>query len=284
MTRSYRVVGHERSLKDFLLAEGRVSVTALKRIKYDGLYLNGMRVTVRATVREGDTVDVVYRDEAASDITPLNIPLDILYEDASMLAVCKPTSMPVHPSRGNSLPTLAAAVMHYYRDAPFVFRAVNRLDRETSGIVLIAKTQEAAYRLSESMKRGEFVKEYLAVAQGHPNPPSGVIDCPIARECEGAMRRVVRADGKAAVTEYRTLKTKEHCSLLLVRPLTGRTHQIRVHLSHIGHPLCDDFLYGTRREGALYRLHAYRLTLPHPETGERMTLCAPCPFADAFET
>ncbi len=282
MTRRFCVTGDERMLKDFLLSQARVSVTALKKIKYGGLYVNGERVTVRARVRDGDTVEIVYPAETASDIPPIDIPLNIIYEDECMLAVAKPTNMPVHPSRGNSLPTLAGAVMHYYRDMPFVFRAVNRLDRETSGIVLIAKTGEAAYHLSESMKKGEFEKEYLAVIDGRIEPPSGVIDAPIARECEGSMRRIVHEGGKQAITQYRTLSTKEHTSLLEVRPLTGRTHQIRVHLAHIGHPLSDDFLYGVRREGAVYRLHAHRLTLPHPETRGRITLCAPCPFVSEF--
>lgn len=282
MTRVLHVSGEQMSLKDFLLSEGRISLTALKKIKYSGLYVNGERVTVRALVHCGDTVEIVYPTETASDIAPIDIPLHIIYEDDCMLAVSKPTNMPVHPSRGNSLPTLAGAVMHYYRDIPFVFRAVNRLDRETSGIVLIAKSQQAAYRLSESMKKGQFEKEYLAVVDGAIDPPSGVIDAPIARECEGAMRRVVREDGKRAVTEYETLLTKENVSLLRVRLQTGRTHQIRVHLSHIGHPLSDDFLYGTRHPEKSYRLHAYRLTLPHPQTNARLVLCAPCPFLDEF--
>ena len=281
MTRQYTVRGDKRPLKDFLLSEIGVSVTALKKIKYGGLYRNGECVTVRATVGEGDVVTVVYPEEA-SDIAPIDIPLDIIYEDAWLLAVTKPTGMPVHPSRGNSLPTLAGAVMHYYRDRAFVFRAINRLDRETSGIVLIAKNAEAAYRLSEGMKRGEWKKEYLAVVDGHLDPPSGVIDLPIARECEGGMRRVVREDGKRALTQYETVCTGENTSLLRVQLMTGRTHQIRVHLAHVGHPLCDDFLYGRRREGAVYRLHAYKLTLSHPETGESMTLTSECPFLSEF--
>ena len=281
MTRQYTVRGDQRSLKGFLLSEIGVSVTALKKIKYGGLYRNGECVTVRATVGEGDVVTVVYPEEA-SDIAPIDIPLDIIYEEAWLLAVTKPTGMPVHPSRGNSLPTLAGAVMHYYRDRAFVFRAINRLDRETSGIVLIAKNAEAAYRLSEGMKRGEWKKEYLAVVDGHLDPPSGVIDLPIARECEGGMRRVVREDGKRALTQYETVCTGEDTSLLRVQLMTGRTHQIRVHLAHVGHPLCDDFLYGRRREGTVYRLHAYKLTLSHPETGESMTLTSECPFLSEF--
>lgn len=280
MRRTYTVEGRVTSLKEYLLSDGRVSVTALKRIKYTGLFLNGERVTVRATVHPGDVVELVYPTDAASDIAPVDLPLHILYEDESVLAVSKPTAMPVHPSRGNSLPTLAGAVMHYFRGRPFVFRAINRLDCETSGIVLIAKTAEAAFRLSAAMKRGEFKKEYLAVVDGELEPREGVIDLPIGREREDENRRVVRADGKCAITEYKTLRAGEGTSLLLLRLHTGRTHQIRVHLSHLGHPLTDDFLYGREREGATYRLHAYRLTFPHPESGERVSVTAPCPFLE----
>lgn len=280
MRRTYTVEGRVTSLKDYLLSGGRVSATALKKIKYTGLFLNGERVTVRATVHPGDVIELVYPTDEASAIPPIDTPLCILYEDGAVLAVAKPTAMPVHPARGNHLPTLAGAVMHYYRDRPFVFRAINRLDRETSGIVLIAKTAEAAFHLSEAMKRGEFGKEYLAVVDGELMPREGIIDLPIEREREGENRRVVREGGKRAITEYKTLRVEGDTSLLLLRLHTGRTHQIRVHLSHLGHPLTDDFLYGRAREGATYRLHAYRLTFPHPETGERITLTAPCPFLE----
>ena len=280
MRRIYTVEGQVTSLKEYLLTDGRVSATALKKIKYTGLFLNGERVTVRATVHPGDVIELIYPTDEASDIAPIDTPLHILYEDGAVLAVAKPTAMPVHPSRGNRLPTLAGAVMHYYRDRPFVFRAINRLDRETSGIVLIAKTAEAAFRLSEAMKRGELGKEYLAVVDGALEPREGIIDLPIEREREDENRRVVREGGKRAITEYKTLRVEKDTSLLLLRLHTGRTHQIRVHLSHLGHPLTDDFLYGREREGATYRLHAFRLTFPHPETNERITVTAPCPFLE----
>ena len=130
------------------------------------------------------------------------------------------------------------------------------------------------------MKRGELGKEYLAVVDGVLEPREGIIDLPIEREREDENRRVVREGGKRAITEYKTLRVEKDTSLLLLRLHTGRTHQIRVHLSHLGHPLTDDFLYGREREGATYRLHAYRLTFPHPETGERITVTAPCPFLE----
>ena len=279
--KQYTVECDGRLLREYLLCDLGISTRQLKALKVGGLFVNGERVTVRKVLKRGDTVTLKY-EEASSEIAPIEMPLDIVFEDDFLLAVNKSVHMPVHPSLGNSLPTLAAGVMYYYRDRDFTFRAVNRLDRETSGIVLIAKSREAAYRLSMAMKRGEFIKEYLAVVEGVVTPSVGEINAPIARECEGAMRRVVRADGKEAVTLYETLESTESTSLLRVRPITGRTHQIRVHLSHIGHPLKYDFLYGERTEGKEYMLHAERLTFPHPETGERITLVAECPFLKAW--
>ena len=276
--KEYKIEGEERILKDVLLKEIKLSVTLLKRIKFSGLYVNGEKATVRKAVKEGDVVKILFPDCDSSDIEAIEAPLTIVYEDEDILAVSKPTSMPVHPSKGNSLVTLANAVMWYYRDKPFVFRAVNRLDRDTSGIVLIAKTAEAAYRLSDAMKKGEFIKEYVAVVDGCPTPKSGTINARIAREREGEMKRVVREDGKDAITHYEVIKTTGEHSLVRIKLETGRTHQIRVHMAHIGHPLTKDFLYGNGTPGDTYRLHAEKLTLPHPRTGEIITLVSQAPF------
>ena len=276
--KEYKIEGDERPLKDVLLKEIKLSVTLLKRIKFSGLYVNGEKATVRKTVKEGDVVRILFPDDDPSDVEAIEAPLRIVYEDEDILAVSKPTSMPVHPSKGNSLVTLANAVMWYYRDKPFVFRAVNRLDRDTSGIVLIAKTAEAAYRLSDAMKKGEFIKEYVAIVDGCPTPTDGTVNARIARECEGEMKRVVREDGKDAITHYKVIKTDGERSLVRIKLETGRTHQIRVHMAHIGHPLTKDFLYGNGTSGDTYCLHAERLTLPHPRTGEIITLVSEAPF------
>ena len=276
--KAYTVTGGSRELKGFLFTEVGLSVTLLKKVKFSGLFVNGEKATVRKTVKDGDLVEILFPTDEASEIEAIEAPLDVVYEDFDMLAVSKPTAMPVHPSRGNSLVTLANAVMWYYRDRRFVFRAVNRLDRDTSGIVLIAKTAEAAYRLSDAMKRGEFIKEYVAIVDGCPTPKSGTVNAKIARECEGEMKRVVRADGKDAVTHYEVMKTDGERSLVRIRLETGRTHQIRVHMAHIGHPLTKDFLYGNGAPGDTYRLHAEKLTLPHPTTGEIITLVSKAPF------
>ena len=203
----------------------------------------------------------------------MDIPLCVLYEDEYLLAVDKPINMPVHPSRGNSLPTLANAVRAYIGH-PFVFRAVNRLDRDTSGIVIIAKSQLAAAALSDSLKRGEFEKKYLARVVGTPSISEGEIDAPIERESEGSMRRTVRADGKRAVTKYRVVKSEADTSLVELTLITGRTHQIRVHMAHIGHPLVADFLYGERSPDKTYELRCNEISFPHPKSKQKLTIKA----------
>ena len=262
--------GLPRSMKDFLRAEG-LSVTLIKEAKYGGIFLNGQNVTVRATVNEGDEIEIYQKEKISEGIPPMDIPLTVLYEDEWLIAVDKPTNMPTHPSKGNNLPTLANAVMGYF-GGDFVFRSVNRLDRDTSGIVIIAKNQFSAAKLSESMKRGLWEKKYHALVEGAPNK-SGIIDASIARIAEGNIKRCVRQDGKNAITKYEVLEQRENSALCSVTLLTGRTHQIRVHFAHIGHPLVSDFLYGTRSEEDYY-LRCVEIKFPHPITNEIMTINA----------
>lgn len=266
-------------ISEYLKTALGLSVTQIKRVKYGGVFRNGVNVHMRAEVREGDALEIVFPEERSEGIPPIALPLEILYEDESLLAVCKPKNMPTHPSKGNSLPTLANAVMHYMGEN-FVFRAITRLDRDTSGIVLIAKTQYAAARLSADMKAGRFEKIYTAVASGVPEKEAGRIDLPIRRECEGSMKRIVAEDGKRAITEYRTLCVREDGNAVLsLRLLTGRTHQIRVHLSHIGHPLLGDFLYGEKNDDG-YFLHCTKMVIPHPITGYMLTLVSKPKFLE----
>lgn len=258
-------------VKDYLRRRG-FSVTLIKRVKYGGIMLRGETVTVRATVYPGDELTVSFPEETSLGIEPMNIPLRVIYEDEYMLAVDKPTNMPTHPSRGNSLPTLANAVMGMY-GGDFVFRSVNRLDRDTSGIVLIAKDQMTANRLSADMKAGRFGKKYVCRVDGIPTPAEGRIEAPIEREHEGSIKRAVTEGGKYALTEYRVIEAYEGGALCEVILHTGRTHQIRVHMAHIGYPLRGDYLYGDKASGE-YFLRCKELKLPHPYTGEEIILKA----------
>ena len=262
-------------IKDFLKYGMNLSSTLIKKVKYGGVFLGSTAVTMRALVHTNDKVTVRLPKEESEGIEPILIPLRIAYEDDYMLVVDKPLNMPVHPSKGNSLPTLANAVMAYM-GKDFVFRAVNRLDRDTEGLVIIAKNQYAAALLSEQMKAGNFEKYYTAVLCRIPAVKEGIIDAPIAREREGEMKRVVRDDGKRAVTEYKVtdILSDGRC-ICNIRLHTGRTHQIRVHMAHIGAPLYADFLYGERQEGETYSLKASTLVLRHPVTYELLEIKIP---------
>lgn len=257
------------TMKDYLRHRG-LSVTLVKRAKYGGIHLNGEVVTVRAEVNLGDLIEIYAEDNVSEGIPPMDLPLTVLYEDEDILAVDKPTNMPTHPSKGNNLPTLANAVMGYY-GGDFVFRSVNRLDRDTSGIVIIAKNQFSAGALSSTMKKGMWNKKYHALISGIPTEKSGVIDAPIERVEEGNIKRMVRDDGKRAITEYLVIEEYEKDCLCELHLLTGRTHQIRVHMAHIGHPLVSDFLYGTPSDKEYY-LRCKEISFPHPRTGEILTI------------
>jgi 23S rRNA pseudouridine1911/1915/1917 synthase len=266
----------DTNIKEFLLQHG-FTATLIKKVKFGGVSINGQTVTMRGTVRPGDTVFVNFPDSISEGIPPMEMPLDIIYEDDYMIAVNKPKNMPTHPSKGNNLPTLANGIMAYF-GGNHTFRSINRLDRDTSGIVLMAKDAYSAAALSSSMKKGEFKKKYIAKIAGVPKEKHGIIDAPIRRESEGEMKRIVADDGKRAVTEYTVLCDNGENSLVEVLLHTGRTHQIRVHFSHIGHPLVGDFLYGERIENESYSLHCFELSLPHPKTKETLVLRAKCEF------
>lgn len=250
-------------------------ITALK--KGDSILLNGKKEFVNKVVSRGDVLKISLPETSSDNIVPNPIPLDILYEDEDILIVNKPANMPTHPSIGHYTGTLANAVMNYYKDIPFTFRAVTRLDRDTSGVVLIAKHIVSADRLSKSLIDGSFEKEYLAVCIGTPSPLKGSIDVPIKREQDGIIKRCISDDGKLSLTDYEVIKEKDGLSLVRLYPKTGRTHQLRLHLSHIGTPILGDFLYGKEITGERTRLHCHTLHFPHPFSGKVMEISAPLP-------
>ena len=262
-------------IKEFLRQKLSLSVTLIKKVKFGGVSVNGQVVTMRKILQKGDTVRVLLpKGEESLHVEPINLPLTVLFEDEYILAVDKPTNMPTHPSRYNSLTTLANLVRAYIGEA-FVFRAITRLDRDTSGIVLIAKDQRTAARLSEQMKRGIIEKTYEAILSVIPKESRGEINAPIEREAPDSIKRIVREDGKSARTKYELKEIlPDGRAVCTVNPITGRTHQIRVHMAHIGSPLYADFLYGEKIEGENYSLRCVSLSFTHPYTDEKITINA----------
>ena len=259
-------------ISEYLKKRLGFSSALITKVKFGGVYLNETNVHMRATVHNGDVISVFFPDESSENIEPMAIPLNIVYEDDDVLAVDKPKNMPTHPSKGNNLPTLANAVAAYYGEN-FVFRSINRLDRDTSGIVIIAKNPYSAANLGRAMKEHKFGKKYIARVIGTPDPASGRISAPIEREEEGNIKRIVKPNGKTAITDYRVISSADDGTSLCELTLhTGRTHQIRVHMAHIGHALVDDFLYGTKNGDDSYFLRCVEISFPHPRSGETLVI------------
>ena len=267
-----------KTLLYFLYGQLGLSVGEVKRLKKrDGILINGRPVTVRYVLKEGDVIELSKEERRSESIPPCDIPLDIIYEDEDVLAVNKPSGLAVHPSAGNREITLAGGVMNYYKDQSFVFRAVGRLDKYTSGIVVIAKNADSAFKLGRQFRKETVKKTYFGLAESSPCPPNGEISAPIRRQEGSVIKREVSPLGKPAVTRYETVEQRKDGTLLKLYPLTGRTHQIRVHLAYIGCPLKYVFLYGTEKEGKHFLLHCGELEIIKND-GKRLLLCAPCPF------
>ena len=268
-----------------LQVELKLSTKMIKSLKYRplGIAVDGKPVTVRHTLSLGECLSLAVEDEESSPaLSPVDLPLDILYEDEDIVVPAKPADMPTHPSHDHYTDTVANALAFRYakEGIPFVFRPINRLDRNTSGLLLICRNKRAAGKMTQAMQKGEIQKTYLAVCTGEMQEQTGVIDAPLHRTKESIIVREVCAptapDADAACTEYRVLAVENGYSLVLVQPLTGRTHQIRVHFAHAGHPLVGDDLYGAPTPLInRHALHAYQLSFPHPMTEEKITFSAP---------
>lgn len=261
----------------------RQCIIALKK-QQNGILLNGIWVYVNTTLSDKDLLTLTLSEEESSEkIVPIDLPLHILYEDEDILVINKPADMPIHPSLNNYENTLANAVAYYYKkqNQPFVFRCINRLDRDTSGVTMLAKNLFSAGILSEMVRNRQIHREYLAIASGIFAEKEGVVDAPIGRKEGSTIEREVNMEtGEHAVTHYTVLKENQDAnfSLLKLWLETGRTHQIRVHMKHLGHPLLGDFLYNPDMKYIKRQaLHSYSLTFDHPITKEPMQFIAPVP-------
>ena len=261
-----------------LLKHLNISAAILTDLKKypDGILINGIHANVTQTVHTDDVLTLNIYDTPSPNIVPVDIPLDILYENEDILVVNKPRNMPTHPSQNHHDDTLANGVMYYYRNSDFTFRVITRLDRDTSGAVLIAKNRLSASILSDQMQEQKIHKEYVALCHGTPMEPQGIIDAPIAREEGSTIRRLVAPKGKTAITQYEVMFSKGDLSMIKLNPQTGRTHQLRVHLAHIGHSIYGDDMYGSPIRGST-RLHCRALSFVNPADGESITIEAPIP-------
>ncbi len=272
-------------LRDYLRGACGISRSLLTKLKKldSGIRLNGIPVTVRAVIKEGDIVELADADRA-EDENPYvkaggELP-EIVYEDSSLIALNKPCGMPTHTSRGHTENCLANSVCAYFHEKgqPFVFRPINRLDRDTSGVVIVAKNKYFASKLSASLQSGGFHKVYLAVLDGEV-PESGIIEGYIKREEKSIIKRVMcQKDEEGAaysLTRYERLGIGGGKSLVRAFPVTGRTHQLRLHFSFIGAPVCGDTLYGRQSDDiGRQALHALSLTFPAPSDGTALTINA----------
>lgn len=268
----------EGKLLSFLRRELALSSSLVKRLKWQGaLLVNGLPAHTDAPVGPGDVIQVLL-DETVPEFPPEDGPLDILYEDEALLAVDKPAGLLMHPSFYRNTGTLANRILGYYQKTgqPCAVHPVSRLDRDTFGVVLLAKNAHIHARLMDAMAKGQLHKTYEALIFGGPAAESGVWDFPMARKDGGSLLREVRPDGQTAVTRFRVLRRFETCTQIQLEPVTGRTHQLRVHCAHTGCPILGDPQYGSEASRSLsgqmglshQQLCAVRLEFLHPLTGE----------------
>ncbi len=261
-----------------------LSGTVLRRVKWlpDGITIDGTRVNVRYRVAQGQTLWVRLSDpDAANQPWPSPGHLDIVYEDEDMTIVNKAPGVLVHPSHGHFADTVGNFLMWHYLDNREAagFHPVHRLDKGTSGLLVTAKHPHGQEKLKNQLHTGNFRRVYLAVCDGVPQPPQGVVDAPMGLREGSLTAQMVRPDGKPARTHYQVLKAMGERALVELELDTGRTHQIRVHMAHLGCPLTGDFLYGKEAPELISRpaLHSAHLELTHPVTGERLTFDCPLP-------
>jgi 23S rRNA pseudouridine1911/1915/1917 synthase len=260
-----------------------MSGTLLRRMKWveDGILLDGNRVFANQPVTAGQVMDVRLSDpEEKQEFPATPGELDIVYEDRDLIVVNKAPGVSVHPGPGHYTDTLGNFLLwHFGQEGEALsLHPVHRLDKGTSGLIVTAKHPFAQDQLRLQLHTNRFQRRYLAVCQGKLEPETGTINLPIGRCDDSIVKRQVREDGDRAVTHYETLTTQGDRSLLRLELETGRTHQIRVHLAHLGHPLVGDFLYGTESaEISRPALHSAELALVHPVTGEKLSWTAPLP-------
>lgn len=257
------------------------NLASIKRMP-ESILINGIHSYMRQTLAASDHLTVQITETRCSEkIPPVEIPLEIVYEDEDIIVINKPAGMPIHPSLNNYYNTMANALAWYYKEQgkPFIFRCCNRLDRDTSGLTVVAKHLVSAGILSAMTGRREVNREYLAITSGHVMPESGTITAPLARKPGTIIERTIDWErGEPAVTHYRLITSDDRHSLVSLKLETGRTHQIRIHMKYLGYPLIGDYLYHPDMSCiGRQALHSCRLSFPHPITGTARDFRTPLP-------
>lgn len=272
-----------QTIEQFLRSKG-YSSQCIKELKkqWGSILIDNEPQYMKVALQAGNTLTVHIQEENSSEkIPPVELPLDIVYEDEDLLVINKPADMPIHPSLNNYENSLANALAWYFakQGKPFVFRCINRLDRDTSGLTIIAKHMLSSGILSSMVAERAIHREYLAIVRGAIIPENDTIDAPIGRKGDSIIERQIDyTHGERAITHYMLKEYKNGHSLLSIHLETGRTHQIRVHMKHIGFPLIGDHLYNPDMEYMTRQaLHSHRLQFTHPITGEPMDFTAPLP-------
>lgn len=282
MKLNYTIENNENfdNIKEVLKTKFEISDRLLLKLKKNNkIFLNGSSCTIKAEVHPNDIIEVhLDFEEDNSNIIATKMQLNIIYEDDYLLVLNKPAGIPIHPSMQHYEDSLSNGVKYYFDSIKLnkKIRPVNRLDKDTSGIVIFAKNEYIQECLVRQMKNHCFVKEYIAICNGTPANSKGTIEAPISRKPNSIIERCVNPNGDYAVTHYTILKSNSKFSVLHITLETGRTHQIRVHLSYIGNPILGDTLYGSSSNLiARQALHSYKLSFIHPIFKTKMILTAP---------
>ena len=285
-TITYKITdsGQNIRIDSFLRKHGysMQNLTLLKKMP-ESILKNGEWSYMQTTLQAGDILTVRIQEETSSpNIPAVNLPIDIVYEDEDIIVINKAAGMPIHPSLNNYRNSLANALMWYYeqQNKPFIFRCTNRLDRDTSGLIIAAKNDYAHQKLAAQLQDHTLARTYECLAVGNFKEDSGTVDAPIGRHRTDRKKMAVVPDGRRAVTHWEVIARYRGVTHLRCRLETGRTHQIRVHLAYIGHPILGDTVYGAKKPvpGLTGQcLHATALEFIHPATGKKISLTCPLP-------
>ena len=270
-------------IREYLKSELGLSTRLIRSASINKkIFVNDQVVKMNRVLTSGEIIKIDLEKDESQDIAPEKMDIDVVYEDSDVIVVNKRPGMVVHPTKSYQSGTLANGLIYYFREKGenCIVRLVSRLDMDTSGLIIIAKNQFSHMALARDMRKDTFQKSYLATVHGNMSEAMGTIHLPIYRPSDDSIKRVVDERGQDSITHFKVMERFKTGDLVKLTLETGRTHQIRVHLTHLGHPLYGDILYGIEDDKeyiARQALHAYRLKFPHPRTGEIIELEAGLP-------